>query len=623
MNATRCHTRIERALAIGTSLVALAGSPALGQAPPDETMINLAADRLNTITPQAVPKQTLRIGTAFGPGWMFEWEIPSVGELPAKLGEPEGAEGVHIATMNSYNMTYEFGIPANRPSDFRITLYHPDGNGKLIREVARTSGTKASVSFRPRAVGRQRIIISGGGRDTSLTLAANMPAQIGAFVVPNMLLTIVYEPAGDSSVAKYSTSSSYGTTVGLGVANTSGVVRTENPDWFLDAAFKIGGPIAGKFLSEDVATAIGVLNELRPNREVVITTETTDRQEESVGWSVRVERGFETELTPGEPSPGSGDRYIILQSVLFVYVVIDGKVHLAPMKAGAVIGPKDVELDGRLPPDFVARIRALNPHRNPALAPRPTRGMATLASMRDGRFSTRGPGERFTPVELDVPLLCESSPNSYAIGRSQIRTTTRSTTSTETVVKKTTGAIQSLLGAVDPLVSVSYSSTEQRMTGSEEVTSGTVECNDGQEAALDVYFDNIYRTLLIVPAEALMRQPLLRGTAQDAQGRPLSRQVVTLKTPTRAYRVRTDSQGMFAFRFSSITPGEGMLGIGSRWHRVRYSEAPKQVVIRGESIAEANVPAEQPATGAESADLKVVKPTGQPAGKPVVRPRRP
>lgn len=613
----RNHRRL---LVAGASLLLLVTHPGMAQNPPDETMINGAADRLNTITPQAVPKETIRIGTSYGAGQIFEWAIPGVGELPEKLNQPEGTEGVHVATMNSFNMTYEFGIPSNRPADFRIVLYHPDGKGRMIREVAKNVGSTASVSFHPRAVGLQRFTISGGGRDTSLTFRANMPAQIGAFVVPNMLLTIVYEPAGDSSTARYSTSSSYGTTMSLGFARTSGVVKTENPDWFLDVAFKVGGPVAEKLGAPNITTALSVLDELRPNREVIITKETTTSQEESSGWTVRVERGFETELTGGQPSPGTGDRYIILLNVLFVYVVVDGKVHLAPMKASAVIGPKDIELDGKLPPALVASLRRLNPHHNPDVMPPPAQGFATLASLVAG-----GARSRFSRVELDVPLLCESSPNTYSITRSQIRITTRSTTSTETVLKKTTGAIQSLLGSTDPLTSVSYSSTVQQMTGSDEETSGTVECNDNQETVLDVYFDNVYRTILLLPNEPLVGQPRIRGTAQDARGRPLSGQVVTLKIGGRSYRVRSDGKGNFSFRFSSIPTGTGMLSVGNQSYRINYTGSPKHLTLQGTTMSEqaAAPPPDGPVGAQPPRDVPTAKPGARPTTTPTTRPRRP
>ncbi|MBI2902463.1 MAG: hypothetical protein HYY12_02600, partial [Candidatus Methylomirabilis oxyfera] len=59
-------------LSLAACMMVLAG-PELAQGDP---IINAAADRLNTITPQAVPQQTIRIGTYDGSTKKFTWNLP-------------------------------------------------------------------------------------------------------------------------------------------------------------------------------------------------------------------------------------------------------------------------------------------------------------------------------------------------------------------------------------------------------------------------------------------------------------------------------------------------------------------------------------------------------------------
>src|SRR5687768_8567075 len=185
-----------RVFALGFVLAWLPGTQALAQPAPADPNITAAALRINSFTPQAVPQQTIRIGTYDAATEEFTWLIeegyPS--HVPAHKRAENGGpyQPDHLAEINSFNVTYEFEIK-NRPAGFRLALRTPDANGNMVEKEATLSGSFARVSFNPYSFAEQVVTIRSG---PLLRINPVLKPQLGSFVVPQLLLAIVYEPPG-------------------------------------------------------------------------------------------------------------------------------------------------------------------------------------------------------------------------------------------------------------------------------------------------------------------------------------------------------------------------------------------------------------------------------------------
>ena len=94
------------------------------------------------------------------------------------------------------------------------------------------------------------------------------------------------------------------------------------------------------------------------------------------------------------------------------------------------------------------------------------------------------------------------------------------------------------------------------------------------EFEVDLYLDKVFRTLVPVKGQPLSSQPTMSGRVIDEQGRPVVGRQVILTIGMRSYSVRSDRQGNFAFRFSTIPKGSGSLAVGNTSLAVTVAAAP-------------------------------------------------
>jgi len=551
--------------------IVLAASGARAQSNP---FITAAADKINTIAPQAVPQQTIHVGTFNGATNDFSWWLPAYCPVsnPNKCEDRGGPIPLkRYATIDSFSVKYEFSV-VNRPPNFQLTLRVPDATGNLVDKVAtwNPTGTLAVVTFNAYSVAPQTVIIRHSGGETRLPITPRLAEQLGAFVVPHMLISIVYEPPGEHSSASYSRTSTAGTVVSWNFTRTSGVWETVDQDQMRDLFVKIvSGSLSFVPGADKAASALNTINELLGHTDVETMRTNTRAVSGSKGWYFSVTEEFGTNNQDAYKYPGQGDRFVILRDVLFVYLVTGGRAYLAPVAfSKPVRGLGAYELKSYVPPALADRFFALDPLMGGRVS-----WVGQPRLMLPGAFGTRAP--RFTYFGT---YACElSGPNRIAFCRKEFSSTGRAETYSETVVEKATG-LQALVGAGATNVhGYSSSSSIEQVTGDEEVASITLWCgpSDGSSGfEVDAYFDSIYRTFLSVRGPSLGSTAVVAGSVADSQGRPAARQKVTLTIAQRRYNVFSDGQGNFAFRFTSIAHGPGSLVVGSTAVPLSYAGAP-------------------------------------------------
>jgi hypothetical protein len=572
------------ALSLAACVMVLAG-PELALGDP---IINAAADRLNTITPQAVPQQTIRIGTYDGSTKKFTWNLPEEcpQNLPAFKCEEQGgpAKYDHVATINSFNVKYEFEI-RNRPANFQLTLTVPDASGQMVSKAAtlNPAGTLASVAFNTHFVAPQNATISPSGNLGPLKITPRLKPQLGAFVVPYMLISIVYEPPGDYSYAWYSKTSTVGSVVSWSFSRTSGMWETVDPNQLVDL-FRRGGVAYVKAVYGETAGAVaGVMNELIGQTSIESMTTMTKGVSSSKGWYMSVTQEFGTTYEDAYKYPGQGDRFIVLTNVLFAYFSSGNKVHLMPVAySKPVRGFGAYELKNALPPALADKWLALDPLVGNKLS------MLRLAP-KLGYTPFGRAGSRFT--YFGTTECAQSGPDGFKFGLKDFSSTGRFETVTETTIEKGTGFLYSTAGTTNVL-GYSYSSSAEQYTSDEEVASIYTQCGPNDVAygacghEVDAYFDSVFRTFLPVRGKPLSpcgassasapaaAPSAVSGTVSDEQGRPLAKQQVTLTLADKRYFVLTDNKGNFAFRFGPLPKGGGSLGVGRSTSPITYAGNP-------------------------------------------------
>lgn len=568
--------------------LALLASMAQGVAPlaaqdmPTDPRILRAAEQLNALTPQAVPQQTVRVARILGAGEVVEWNgAEMTAGLPdykkASQGGPAAENPAPPIGLNSYNVAYEFEFPGAAPAGLQLLLYHPDGKGGMVREVATFGAgrTLATVRFNPRANGRQRITLQGSGRDTTYSVHAHLREELGGFVVPYMLLTIVYEPPGALSTASYEKSSAAGTTLSWGEEHSTTSVKAENPDWYIDAGLKGIGAIAPRIPGHGttIAAAISVIEAVRPNREDTTITIRTDGRASSKSWSVTVRslaRTTANDNAEGYQYPGRGDFFVVLKDVLFAYAYVDGVVRLAPVAYASYTGVRGGDLEAKLPAAVAAQLRALDPHLTPSLLP----GGSSLRVVRSLTPSLRGDpaGRRFTYLTTEQ---CVTG-GGFGYGYDQAVVQGSATTSSlaTTTIKTVSGMAASLFGPTRTEASVRYWSSAENTVIDAEAARVDLECTGGEEFAVDGYFDTVFRTILWVRGAPHSSSMAVEGSASTSSGQPAANRPAVLQIGERRYAVRTDASGQFRFRFGDIPRGTGTLVVDGQRVPVTYAGTP-------------------------------------------------
>ncbi|HUF31455.1 MAG TPA: hypothetical protein VMM77_12460 [Gemmatimonadaceae bacterium] len=629
INHTRCPISL-----IVIAATMLSPSYMRAQNLPGKVHIFNAAQQMNSIMPQAVPQQTIEIGTFNGSTNTFHFLLePSYPpQIPDYKKEEYGGDvpPQYVAEINSYNVKYEFAI-VDRPAGFGITIALPEPDGSVVKEDATITnmGTRASVTFNPRAFGVQLITIHRPGGDTTVRVYPRLRPQLGAFVVPYQLISIVYEPPGLGAQPGFGSSSMFeqtstaNTVVSWDFARTSGLVETTTTGGMFDMfgqALGLGaGAILGHASNElmldalkaaaegnaagaktagqasqsaagavPILAAVNIIADLAEQTEVTTTTTNTTGTTNTQGISISVGASYKTKM---HQYPGGGDLFIVLHDVLYSYLAHNGKVYLAPIAYSGVNYYSAAELRQKLP-SVAEQFIALNPHlSNPPLYPVAAASQSTSKGARRldksvitrDYFGTQSSfGARFIPFES---LECKASGSpggSYS--REDFQSTGVSQTRSQTVVEHVTGLAALISGGGDKVQGTTYSTAMQQGTGQEQATSIELDCGANDQFWVDVYLDKLFRTFFTLRGEATDTSSgaaPLTGTAHRPDGSAAARQNVRLKIGGDTYVVLSDNNGNFSFPVRTLPHGTGQIDIGGEKYTVSYTGMQRNLLLRG------------------------------------------
>lgn len=606
------HVRYAMLVPVLLSTLLLVIRPLGAQIDPN---IKKAVDQINEITPHAMPQQTIRVGTFDGSTNHFEWALtetyteeitlPPVSDpKPGEANSPKNDQRprrvtAHVAEINSFNVKYEFEI-LNPPANFRLTLYLSDQNGRTVRKVAKLntsaplkgkrrilvprivptgSAAIGVVTFNPYSSGIQTFEIQHSRGKALFSIKPRLQDELGAFVIPYMLVGIVYEPPGARSQASYEEASTVGTVVSLGEAHTSGLISTVQPDQLRDVFFGAAGLAFKGVGHPEVAAMLDVINKIIPKEYLITKSSNTTANSEAHGTFFSVADRYFTRPDDDYRYPGEGDVFLILTDVLFVYLVQDGRVHLAPIAYSFVRKWVASELQERLPSELAQKFLALNPHFNSLLMPS---AMSQLQRVYRGRVSKiigRNKTISLQPSRFKYhsTLACDvSGGQGRSFTREDYVTQASYSTTTETQIYGLSGYLASIQGLDDELLySVTYSSSTQQVK-SQSYTASIDLMSDPSEGAfeVDVYYDELFRTFLTLQGPPLDQEAAVAGVVVDERGLPMANQEVSLKIGGRHYVVFSDQNGNFQFRFRSLSKGPACVIAGKRTTKIAYRGKP-------------------------------------------------
>lgn len=572
------------------TLLALLGVARLDAQPaqnyPGAALIENAAARMNSVTPPPMPEQIIKVGSFDGTTGHFTVTLPEYYPpyVPASKRADNGGpvKPERLADIASYNVSYVFDL-TNKPSDFAITLSVQDAHGNTVAMPATIdpAGTKATVRFHPASFALQTVHIHSPIRDTAFVVTPHLHEELGTFVVPYLLVGIVYEPPGVGSSANYSQTKTVNTVISWDLTASSGIVQTIDPAKFARLADSLIGGILS--ISQPmVGTAWSTVTSLFPNTTVTTTTSVTAGTAQSSSFSIAVSVGFNTVL---HQYPGNGDLFIILHDVLFAYLAYDGKVALTPLMYA---GPPDymnvAEMTQKLPANIASSFKLMDPHF----------GKATIASsLPAGR-----PGVTLAGIALPgrarlVPFQPMTSIECKHIGQPGLTFTqgdftsaTTSQTRSETDVTHNSGIMATILGGGDTSYASTYTTSREQGSGQEQSTTITLLCAENDEFWVDVYLDNVFRTFYTLRGDPLSPNAPITGTALTTSGRPESTQPVKLRVGERTYVVFTDAQGNFAFPLRSAPSGAATLTIGGQNYTLTLTGAARNVLLKSGTVTD-------------------------------------
>jgi hypothetical protein len=395
--------------------------------------------------------------------------------------------------------------------------------------------------------------------------------QLGAFVVPNLLVSVLYAPPGDlGSYADYMHAVTVGTVVSWDYSRTSGMVETMDPNqWQQVFSLAMKGISLGS--GSTVPSAVGdALGQLFADPTVESTSSMTRTDTNSHGVYFTLGGGWQTDQVHPNQYPGTGDVFAVMHDVLFIYFAQNGKVFLAPVaKAKGIDVRYAWELKNSFPSPVADRYLGLDPMSSNH-PPSPT-----SVKLLPGISGMRAEASRFQYFDTDE---CQPVKKYKLVKWEDVHSTGVSLTKSYTEVTKGGGYITQLLSSGTPnLWGVSYSSSTQQVTTETELATMYYQCTTPPGFWIDFYFDSVFRTILAVQGEPLSPPAMpaaASGTLADEQGRPLAMQKVTLVIGDRRYNVLTDVRGEFQFRLRSFPTGQGTLIAGKTSMPIAFAARP-------------------------------------------------
>ena len=533
----------------------------------------------------AIPEQTIDLGGYDGASREFLWSLPDLypPELPAYKRQENGGDVPprHFAPINSWKVTYRVGLQ-NVPSNLTVWFKLPqaDGTMKNVQATVNAARTTAKVSFHPYTSEPQIISFSAPGTTASqFRLESYLKPQLGALIVPHLLLAVVYEPPGSQSSSSFAMSNTVGTRYRFETEGGSSIIKTVDTGALLGTLAEIatgsggflaalGKPVGwvGAGTVAPYVTAVGavltVIHGLEGSETTSTTEVTSSGTSQTSGWSMTVKKTYSTGV---HQYPGQGDKFVILDDVLFVYSVMGNKVVLAPVAFTQDRSETISQIESELPAHYVQRVRTLDA----ILTPPP----AAHTSLH-------------TPAHLNVSLprlqyymtaRCETQgPTSIDITTAGYEATgTSKTVTTTTQVTNKAGWFDSLLGTTSPdmYYKSSYSNSTESWEEQAQSTSITLGCPETapETRYVEIYIDNAFGTFLSKLAGTVPSSASLTGRVIDATGRPSPNVQLILETATKLYAERSRADGTFAFYTETIPPSSAKLRTPSRTVRVPFN----------------------------------------------------
>ena len=584
------------------------------------------ADSFNVATPQYVSQQTISVATYDAATKAVVWHLPDADtSIPdyktSEYGGPAAPQ--RYARVNAMRVTYEIEIK-NRPAGFQVQFFRFGANGDTVKQVATITGNVARLTVSPPASSVHWVRMTQDGAPV-LRFYPRLADQLGAFVVPHLLLSIVYEPPGKKSRAEYAVTTTAGTSVSWAFTRSSGVIMDPVPaDTFLTVGMKMLAASQVLKVLSDYSDEITLLF------DTAVTSNTT------TGHRFSITDSYWTVPDDGMGYPGRGDAFVLLRDVLYGYLVSQGRIIVAPLAYARASGIAASRLTQELPPDVAQQYLALNPHWNSAAMPgatpdnagcrsptrRPSLPCGSERMVLTGRAAARARPRYRQLASRECRM---GTGNTLTFSREEYRIEADARAVTQTRLEKVSGLLASLTGSSGTTsTSVTYTSTLENYSSTTVQPSISLACDSTEgEYTVDMYFDNVFGTFLAFKGPPLDTLAVLAGTAQDAQGRPRPRQPVTLSVGGRHYRVDTDANGNFAF-YSSVPRGGARLSVGSDSYAITLAGARKRLMLKGGVMSEQVVtPTSDAPAGAALPGAVRTPSTTQPLPKPASRPRRP
>lgn len=564
--------------------------------PASDTGIYGAADTLNCMTQQNGMQQVVELGLFDGSNpYTFSWALPSQcpeGILQSKCCQPGQSSPSCVPLVplvnigNCKKVTYQVLIQHQTP-DFQLFV---GGQAATVRPDPTNPGRMLATVSPVSALGGPLVIKQGGqGVYTKPMIVnhADVACDLGAFVVPYVLLTIVYEPPGSANMppdtgsqASYSTTSTIGTTLSWDTLVSKGNVQTvTSQDFFNKLVFPmkaLGMVLEPASAGASTVLSVGpdVITALVPDTTTTTVVSQSFASSGGRGWSISNTDAYKT---AAHKYPGQGDVFVVMRDLLIVYAVVGNTVYPAPAGYRDIVPIPLYQLAQffSTAPDFVQQAQALDlivhptrPYPNPTTYPAaPAKGQG---------ISTQHVVSNWVPpghyMSYAGDYACPSgSEVDHEIERSEINTQEVSQTTTHTLVEKVTGPIAEISGqAGEQSWTTSYSSSVSQWQGQAIAAGLKLFCPDYPPYGIWVstYFDPLFGTF--VP---FVGEPLTNDSQVSGMGAPAN-QLVTLNISGKRYDVLSKADGTFSFPVKSLPKGSGWVTAGLAKIAITYEGTP-------------------------------------------------
>ncbi len=588
---TRHLARFARTIALGVVLQGTARAQDIGQ-----VFDTIKAHEGGFVVP--APYAAARVGTFDAATGRFTWD-PATHDTIRPIvyyPNPNGQRGISgprtydAVSVNAVRVGLVFDVINTKAASMTLDVLTPPTSAGIPLFQIR----KRDVTVLTADVGtawRVRFTVTGGKTSyRSDTIVIKRPPVIGAgaFVVPALPVTVIYEPpqfGRDTNRAVYTTTRSIGTTITMsfsressnttagtphfaGVVDLIGQMRTAATG--LSALGSIPSP-AAPYLQAAAAALSAVAGALGSAQAQVNTGSTVARDSTLQVMASRKDR-YGTNAALG---PGRGDLVVFKRAVKLVWLANGGPPVLAVLDASheEVIS--------------VGFLRSYATTGWNGLSPVTVRALLALDP-----FVAAGPHALLPLSRFDCNqfgnLGLNATARGLAVSHTVVQSDRQATTSFTTRTEQDSPGLLSFLSLGVTEAANYRTNVTQSISSSTAVSSSVTASVDlyipaTEYHSVDVCYDRIFGTFAL--EEATIGPELLAGFALDAAGRPLPGQFVKLLVAGKTFWARTDAQGRYAFRAANIKPGAGLLQMGKVSKAIQLTGTPlRNVELRAEPL---------------------------------------